>query len=119
MSFKKILETLTEKSHARGAVMLDFEGEMVDSFSVAAGLELDAIGAHKGLILNMLKDVAANTHDKDDVESVAMQAGDSKIVMSPLKDGYYLLVVTDRRKPFGRVMFESRRAAKEIEKEMG
>lgn len=119
MSFRKILETLTSKSHARGAVMLDFEGEMVDSFSAATGLELDIIGAHKGLILNMLKDVAANTHENDEVKSVAIQAGDSKIVMSPLKDGYYLLVVTDRFKPFGRVMFESKRAAKEIEKEMG
>jgi len=119
VSFRKILETLTSKSHARGAVMLDFEGELVDSFSVAEGLELDAIGAHKGLILNMLKDVAANTLDNDEVKSVAIQAGDSKIVMSPLKDGYYLLVVTDKWKPFGRVMFESKRAAREIEKEMG
>ncbi|MFZ3073296.1 MAG: hypothetical protein WA162_08635 [Thermodesulfobacteriota bacterium] len=119
MSFKQILETLTSKSHARGAVMLDWEGEVVDSFSVATGLELDAIGAHKGLILNMLKNVAAGTHDDDDVKSVAIQAGDSKIVMSPLKDGYYLLVVTDKFKPFGRVMFESKRAAKEIEREMG
>ena len=56
----------------------------------------------------MLKDVAANTHDKDDVESVAIQAGESKVVMFPLRTDYYLLVVTDRFKPFGHVIFESK-----------
>lgn len=119
MSFKDILKELTEKTGADGAIMLDHGGEAVDRYSTSKELELDAIGAHKGIILNMLKDVAARHVGSGEVKSVGITTKTTRLAIIPLKEDYFLLVAMDRKRPLGRTFFECRRAVTKLEEEMG
>lgn len=118
MPFTRILKELTEKSGAKGAIMLDYDGEVVASYSEAETLEIDLIGAHHGIILNIIKDAAARSSGGM-VSSVSISTDILRIAISSIKDDYYLVMAMDRRSPVGKAAFESRRAVKELEKEMG
>ena len=118
MPFKKILRELTEKTGAEGAIMLDGDGEAVDFFANSPD-EIKIIGAHKGIILNMLRDVHSRTNGGGDVRSVAVTTKNSRLAISTIKDGYYLVVTLGRGNgSFGKAFFESKKAAEAIEKEM-
>lgn len=119
MSFKDILKELTEKTGADGAIMLDHGGEAVERYSTSKELELDAIGAHKGIILNMLKEVAARHVGSGEVKSVGITTKTTKLAIIPLKEDYFLLVAMDRKRPLGKTFFECRWAATKLEEEMG
>lgn len=118
MPFKGILKSLTEKMDGRGAIMLDWEGEAVESFSLDDSLELAALGAHKGIILAMLQQAAERHVTKGDIQNVGISTANLKIAITVIKDGYYILLAMDKRKPFGRAFFESRRAVEKLMKEM-
>lgn len=119
MAFKKILENLTIRTGAAGAILLDFEGEAIDCFSTGTDLELDMIGAHNSIILNMLREVSNRQKNSGEVETVGISTAKTKLALSTIKDGYYLLVAMDIKKPFGRAFFESKKAVVEILKEIG
>jgi predicted regulator of Ras-like GTPase activity (Roadblock/LC7/MglB family) len=117
MPFRKILEEFSRKTGALGAAMLDYEGETVEASTVADDFELKTIGAHKGIILNMLKDISNRRNEA--LESVAIETARARLAIIPLKEGYYLLVALTRKTPVGKALFESRHAAELIKKEMG
>ncbi|MEE9613493.1 MAG: roadblock/LC7 domain-containing protein [Thermodesulfobacteriota bacterium] len=117
--FRAILTELAERAGATGAIMLDWEGEAVDSFSATDDLELAEIGAHKGIILNMLRDVTSRQDDGGEVESVGISTTGARLAITTIKDGYYLLVTLHRGRPLGRAIFESKKAIAKIKKEMG
>jgi predicted regulator of Ras-like GTPase activity (Roadblock/LC7/MglB family) len=119
MAFKDILKNLAAKTGATGAVMLDREGEMVEHYATKKGLELDAIGAHKVIILNMVKDVASRHAGSGPVKSVGITTKTTKLAITPLKEGYYLLLAMDRTRPLGKAVLECKRAVPRLEKEMG
>ncbi|MCK4846215.1 MAG: hypothetical protein KAS88_00985 [Deltaproteobacteria bacterium] len=119
MPFKAILEDLTAMSKAEGAIMLDWEGEAVDFFSSSADLQLAEIGAHKGIILNMLKEVSANHSEGNRIKHIGITTNNYNIAISTLKDDYYILVTLKKNSSIGRAFYESRKAARKIEKEMG
>ncbi len=119
MPFKRILKDLTTRTQAEGAIMLDWEGEAVDMFANTEEMELDAIGAHKGIILNLLKEAVAKDPSSGEVESVGISTDGYRIAISVVKDGYYILVAMKKTRPFGKAFFESRKAVKELMVEMG
>ncbi len=118
MPFKAILQDLTQKSRAAGAIMLDWEGELVAAYSVSDSLQMDLIGAHHGIILDIIKD-ASTRSDFREVRTVSISTGSTRLAISSIKEGYYLVVALEKRQPVGRALFESRRAIKIIEREMG
>ncbi|MBI5885010.1 MAG: roadblock/LC7 domain-containing protein [Deltaproteobacteria bacterium] len=126
MSFKRILRELTESVGATGAVMLDWEGEIVADYSTVEGLELDLIGAHHGIILDIIKDASA-CHNEGlkagalkRVSSVVISTRGVRLIISTLKDDYYLVVTMPRSKGLvSRASYESRKAAVRLEAEMG
>ena len=119
MPFKAILEELTIRAKAEGAIMLDWDGEAVDFFSDSADLELAEIGAHKGIILNMLKEVSTNHTEGDRLKHIGITTTNYNLAISTLKDDYYILVTLKKGSLLGRAFYESRRAARKLEKEMG
>ncbi|MBI5562368.1 MAG: hypothetical protein HY894_05900 [Deltaproteobacteria bacterium] len=126
MPFIKILQELTEKTGATGAAMLDWEGEIVAAHSASDGVELDLIGAHHGIILDIIKEAALHHKDGRDertslsVTSVLISTGSLRLVISTLKDGYYLVVTMPRPGGLaGRTIYESKKAAAMLEAEMG
>lgn len=116
--FDKILKELAQSAGATGAIMLDWEGEVVASYSHSTALEMDLIGAHHGIILNIIKD-AASRHGVSEVSSVSITTEKTRLAISTIKEGYYLVVTMDRAKPQGKALFESKRAVARIEEEMG
>lgn len=128
MSFKKILDNLVSRSGARGAVMVAGDGEVVEasklasvSASASAGngpLELDLIGAHNAVVLDLVKEVAGSL-ELGSVESVMVSTGDARLAVTVLKDGYMLVAVMDRTARSAQVLFESKCAVEQIEAEMG
>ncbi|MBI5048667.1 MAG: hypothetical protein HZB54_06945 [Deltaproteobacteria bacterium] len=129
MPFKAILKKLVEKTPgATGAILLDWEGETVADFPVFPDIDLPAIGAHKGIILNLTRDamtrlkgenVSPNTFIGDSVKTIGISTELATIAISTIKEGYYLVVTLEKAEPLGRVFFESKKAIKDIEREMG
>jgi len=118
MPFKTILQGLTQRSFATGAIMLDWEGEVVASYSVNDSVQMDLIGAHHGIILDIIRDASVKS-DIYGVDSVSITTDSTRLAISSIKEGYYLVVALDRNRPVGRALFESKRAIRAIENEMG
>ena len=58
MPFKAILKELVEVTPgASGAILADWEGEAVEQCCHYDDFELKVIGAHKGIILNQMKEI--------------------------------------------------------------
>ncbi|MBI3753073.1 MAG: hypothetical protein HY266_03380 [Deltaproteobacteria bacterium] len=129
MPFKAILKTLVEKTRgATGAILLDWEGEAVADFSKISDIDLPAIGAHKDIILNRTRDaltrlkgenMSPNAFIGDGVKTIGISTELAKIALSTIKEGYYLVVTMEKNKPLGMAFFESKKAIKDIEREMG
>lgn len=126
MSFINILKELTEVTGATGAVMLDWEGEIVADYSTVEGLELDLIGAHHGIILDIIKEASAchnggfKARSTPKVSSVIIFTGTIRLIISTLKDNYYLVVAMPRSKGLvSRATYKSRKATMKLEEEMG
>jgi len=126
MKFTRILKELTERVGATGAVMLDWEGEIVADYSTVEGLELDLIGAHHGIVLDIIKEASA-CHNEGfkagaalRVLSVIILTGGVRLIITTLKDDYYLVVTMPRSKGLvARASYESRKATVKLEAEMG
>lgn len=117
MPFKAILQELAEKTGASGAIMIDWEGEVVASYSLNDSLQMDLIGAHHGIILNIIKDASARI-DLSDVRSVVISTREARLAISPIKEGYCLVVSLQKGRAIGKALFESGRAVKRLELEM-
>lgn len=93
--FKKILqETVEGLPGAVGAIFADWEGEAVEQFFPGPVDEIKLLGAHQGIILNLIKD-AAGESGLGTVNGVLMTFDGAKVVVQPLKDGYFLVLLTD------------------------
>ena len=139
MPFKAILKKLVEKTPgATGAILLDWEGETVADFSISPDIDLPVIGAHKGIILNLTRDALIRLKgenmsppppvpliegDKgggwDGVKTIGISTELAGVALSTVKEGYYLVVTVEKNKPLGMAFFESKKAIKDIEREMG
>ncbi len=118
MSFKKILTELARKLDAKGAVILDEEGETVDIYTEFPEFELDFIGARTGLILPLLEKATTNLN-KGRVKSLGITTDKMRLTISTIQDGYFLLVATAPYKPLTRTIKESEKTIKELVVEIG
>ena len=121
MSFTAILKDLAHETGAIGAVLLDWEGEAIASYSGSPLLELDLIGAHHGIILDIARDAAGRQTgiSAGDITSIAITTSIGRLVISIIKDGYYVILALPRSVSIARCVFEVRKAIPLIEKEMG
>lgn len=91
MPYRKILETLLGRVEgSRSALLLDAQGEVV----VGAG-DLDErerlIGAYQGIALSMVSRTASR-FGEGEVRSIVSRHDGGAVVLTTLKDGYYLVV---------------------------
>lgn len=118
MPFKKILKHLVENSSgAIGAILTDWEGEAVEQYGLFDEYELKLIGAHKGIILNRMKDV----HEKafPGKLSEAVISTDSHHIIIGMIDNDYSLVMTLRKEAIVSIVLrEFRRALDLLKKEI-
>lgn len=118
MAFARILKELTGRAGASGAIMLANDGEVVASHTDQEGLDIDLIGAHHGIILSIIRDASARSDFKD-IKSVSITTDTNRLAISTLKEGYYIVLAMGKALPIGKALYESKRAARLLEEEMG
>ncbi len=96
MPFKIILTKLVEATPgANGAILTDWEGEAVEQFSLADEFELKLIGAHKGIILNKMKEIQRKFLSGDIREAV-ISTNTHHVIIGTIDEDYSLIMTLDR-----------------------
>lgn len=119
MSFDIILRELSERVGAEGAVMLDYDAEKVASYSESTTSDIDLIGAHHAVILNIIKGISAEKEKAEDIKTVIILTENAKLVISAVKDGYCLIIAMGKNRSTSLAVKEAETAVKRIEHEMG
>lgn len=119
MPFKKLLGELVFKvPGALGAVLADWEGEAVDQSGHLDEYELKIIGAHKGVILQNLREVVERL-ENDRVREIVVTTEKVQTLVIPVTPDYFLVLTLNRESALGRALFEARRCVALLKKEIG
>jgi predicted regulator of Ras-like GTPase activity (Roadblock/LC7/MglB family) len=95
LPYRRILETLLGRiAGAHTALLLDGQGEVVVGAG-DLGERQRLIGAYQGIALGMASRTAER-FDAGDVRSLVWRHASGSVVLSTLKDGYYLVVSLGR-----------------------
>ena len=117
MPYRRILETLLARVRgARTALLLDAQGEVV----VGTG-DLDErqrlIGAYQGIALGMASRTAER-FDAGDVRTLVSRHDGGAVVLTTLRDGYYLVVSLGPRALLAVALRHSEEARERLDQEI-
>ena len=116
--FKEILKkAVAGTPGATGAIFVDWEGEAVDYFFLGKDDEIKLVGAHHGILMNLLSDAAKNTA-QGRVLGMIYTAEDAKVVVQPVKDGYLLVMLLAVQANAGIALRAARRTAGILKEEV-
>jgi len=91
--FKEILKRMVDRvPGAQGAIFADWEGESVDFHYSGPDYDIKLVGAHQGILLNIINEVSSGC-GMGRVRCMLVAADLGKLVVMPIKDGYYLAVL--------------------------
>lgn len=117
MPFKALLNRLLEDiPGALGAIIIDWEGEAVDHVSRMGDYDIKVFGAHKGIILQLLRE-AMDRFDSGKLEEVMIRTGRNKSLIAPLTDEYFLVLTLGPQSIAARAAFKARRCVAELRSE--
>lgn len=118
MSFKLVLEHLLQQvPGALGAIIVDWEGEAVDHAARMDSYELQVLGAHKGVILANLREAVRRLGDEE-IEEIVISTAVSQTLILPVTPEYALILTLARGEGLGRALFEGRRCAAELRRDI-
>jgi predicted regulator of Ras-like GTPase activity (Roadblock/LC7/MglB family) len=116
--FKTILRELVESTPgATGAILADWEGEAVEQHCLYDDFELKVIAAHKGILLNRMKEVHASFSGDEPCDAVITTAT-QHILTGFVGPEYSLVMTLERGAVVGRALYRFRAALKVLEKEI-
>ena len=102
---------------ALGAIVVDWEGEAVDQSGSMDEYQLKVMGAHKGVILNKLKEVIHRLSD-DRLSEIVITTEQAQILILPVTQDYFLVLTLSREEMLGRALFEARRCIPALKAEI-
>jgi len=118
MPFKALLNRLLEDiPGALGAIITDWEGEAVDQVARISEYDIKLLGAHKGVILNLLRD-ALSRIDSGELEEVLIRTAESKTLIAPLNEDYFLLLSLGKDAITARAAYKMHRCVAELRHEI-
>ncbi len=118
MPFKKILMELVESTQgASGAILTDWEGEAVEQYSLVDEFELKLIGAHKGIILNRMKEIQHRFLSGDVTEAV-ISTKTHHVIIGTIDEDYSLIMTLERNALVALATRNFQRAIKSLRKEI-
>ena len=118
MSFKKLLGQLVASvPGAQGAILADWEGEAVDQVGLMDDYDLKIMGAHKGVILHNMREVVARLGD-DHLSEIVITTTQAQTLVLSVTNDYFLVLTLDRSDSLGRALFEGRRCAQALQREV-
>ncbi len=118
MPFKAILKELVESTPgASGAILADWEGEAVDQHCLYDDYELKVIGAHKGIILNQMRDLHRG-FAAGELREAVIATGQQRVIIGAVGADYSLVMTLEPEAVVGRAMYRFRNATRLLEKEI-
>jgi predicted regulator of Ras-like GTPase activity (Roadblock/LC7/MglB family) len=118
MSFQKILQPLVyDIENAIGAIFVDGDGEAVEHLSRDPDCNIKLLGAYKGIIMNNMREIAKRL-ELGDVKEMVVSFDNAELILSPVAEGYFLLLFLQPHSNIGKGMIRLRDAIKEIRKEL-
>ncbi|BCR04166.1 GTPase [Desulfuromonas versatilis] len=118
MPFQKLLGELIERvPGARGAILADWEGEAVDQVARMDTYELKVMGAHKGVILNNLREILERL-ESDQLQEIVVTTALAQTLIMPVTHEYFLVLTLDKGDTLGRALFEARRCVALLKQEI-
>lgn len=104
MPFKRMLEELVQSiPEATGAILADWEGEAVEQCCRGDVFELKVIAAHKGVLLNLIKELHASIAVGTPTEAV-ITTTEQHVIVGPVGPDYALVVTVGRHAIVGRAL---------------
>lgn len=118
MPFKSLLNSLIERvPGAQGAIIADWEGEAVDHVGIMDEYDLKIIGAHKGVILQNMREVVDRLGN-DELKEIIITTNQAQTLVLPVTKDYYLVLTLDRSDVLGRALMEARRCIQALYQEI-
>ena len=118
MPFKEILRLLVEDTpHASGAILADWEGEAVEHHCLYDDYELKLLGAHKGIILNRMKDVHVDLA-AGEMQDAVITTGKLQVIIGAVGPDYSLVMTLASEAMIGLALHRFRQTVKLLEKEI-
>lgn len=118
MPFKSILRELVEAvPRATGAILADWEGEAVEQHCLYDDYELKIIAAHKGIVLNRMKEVLAS-FPGGEFSDLVITTDTRHILGGVIGPDYSLVMTLDKGAVAGLALHHFRRSLKLLEKEI-
>jgi predicted regulator of Ras-like GTPase activity (Roadblock/LC7/MglB family) len=116
--FKAILKKLVEDiPHASGAILADWEGEAVEQHCLYDDFELKLLGAHKGIILNRMKDIHAGLA-AGEMQDAVITTEDQQVIIGAVGPDYSLVMTLAGGAMVGLALHRFRQTVKLLEKEI-
>ena len=118
MPFKAILRKLVEDTpHATGAILADWEGEAVEHYCLYDDYELKLLGAHKGIILNRMREIHGDL-TVGELQDVVITTGKQPVIIGVVGPEYSLVMTLGKDALIGLALYRFRQAVKLLEKEI-
>ena len=117
MPFKSLLNRLLEEiPGAIATIIIDWEGEAVDHVGQMDDYDIKALGAHKAIILQLLRD-AMQRINCGNLEEVLIRTDDNKTLIAPLTAEYFLVLTLGPQSIATRAAFKMRCCMNELRPE--
>ena len=115
MPFKAILKGIVDRvKGAQGAILLDWEGEAVDHYSVISDYDIKFIGAHMGILLYNLNKRLKEELGDDALKGVTIYMGKKRFAIYPVDKDYFLVLALSPEAVSGLVRHEIEATVKAI-----
>jgi len=116
--FKTILKDLLDSvSGATGAILADWEGEAVEQECLYDVFDLKVTGAHKGILLNLMKD-AHRKMDAGELRHTVISTEKQHYLTGPIGADYFLVMTLDRTAVVGQAIRHFQAAIDRMYKEI-
>ena len=119
MPFQTIVTELVKRvPGATGAILADWEGEAVAQYCPEGDeYELKVLGAHKGIILNRMRELHA-TLGAGELRETVITTAEQHILVGAVGPEYVLVMALQRASLLGRALFHFRSCIPLLEKEI-
>jgi predicted regulator of Ras-like GTPase activity (Roadblock/LC7/MglB family) len=112
-----IKELMSKTPGASGVILADWEGEAVVHECLYDDYDLKIIGAHGGILLNLMKELHHQFADQG-LRDVVIATERLQLFVGAVGPEYTLIMTLDRDASYGEAIFRFRRALKLLEKEI-
>jgi len=118
MPYMNILKNLVDRTPGSvGAILVDWEGEAVQEYCHCDPYDMRFVAAHKGIILDRLKELHAGGR-VGFIEDVVITTSDCHLISGCIDDDYSLVMSIGRSCPVGLALHNFRTTVAELKKEI-